>query len=92
MPTNVEGQNCAVPAEFLNQESGPGRSPSARLVVPRAAEASGGHTLVTFTLPRMLRVFFMRIRELLSDLARRAYETIHQLMSEAHGPHCFGAY
>ena len=36
-----------------------------------------GHTLFTFTLPKMLRVYFMHHRELLSDLARLAYETIH---------------
>ena len=42
-----------------------------------------GHSLVTFTLPKMLRVYFMHHRELLSDLARLAYETIQELMSEA---------
>jgi len=44
-----------------------------------------GHCLWTFTLPKMLRPFFMRDRELLSDLARLAYETIQQLMCEAAG-------
>ena len=44
-----------------------------------------GHCLWTFTLPKMLRPFFMRDRELLSDLARLAYETIKQLMGEAAG-------
>jgi len=42
-----------------------------------------GHTLFTFTLPKMLRAYFMHHRELLSDLARLAYETIQELMSEA---------
>jgi hypothetical protein len=42
-----------------------------------------GHTLFTFTLPKMLRVYFMHHRELLSDLARLAYETIHELMCQA---------
>ncbi len=42
-----------------------------------------GHSLITFTLPKMLRVYFMRNRELLSDLARLAYETLQELMSEA---------
>jgi Putative transposase/Transposase zinc-binding domain len=42
-----------------------------------------GHSLVTFTLPKMLRGYFMRNRELLSDLARLAYETLYQLMSDA---------
>jgi len=42
-----------------------------------------GHTLFSFTLPKILRPYFMRHRELLSDLARLAYETLHELMSEA---------
>ena len=44
-----------------------------------------GHCLWTFTLPKMVRPFFMRDRELLSALARLAYETIKQLMCEAAG-------
>ena len=44
-----------------------------------------GHCFWSFTLPKMLRPFFMRDRELLSDLARLAYETIKQLMCEATG-------
>ena len=47
-----------------------------------------GHSLWTFTLPKMLRPYFMRQRELLGDLARLAYETIKELMAEAVGdPH-----
>jgi Putative transposase/Transposase zinc-binding domain len=42
-----------------------------------------GHSLVTFTLPKMLRGYFLRNRELLSDLARLAYETLQELMAEA---------
>ena len=44
-----------------------------------------GHCLWTFTIPKMLRPYFMRQRELLGDLVRLAYETIHELMSEAAG-------
>ena len=44
-----------------------------------------GHHLWTFTLPKMLRPYFMRQRELLGDLARLAYETIKELMLEAAG-------
>ena len=44
-----------------------------------------GHSLWTFTLPKMLRPYFMRQRELLGDLARLAYETIKELMIEAVG-------
>jgi len=42
-----------------------------------------GHTLFTFTLPKMLQAYFMHHRELLSDLARVAYETLHELMCQA---------
>ena len=44
-----------------------------------------GHCLWTFTIPKMLRPYFMFRRELLGDLVRLAYETIHELMSEAVG-------
>lgn len=44
-----------------------------------------GHCLWTFTLPKMLRPYFMRNRELLADLATLAYETIQQLMADAVG-------
>jgi hypothetical protein len=44
-----------------------------------------GHCLWTFTLPKMLRAYFMHHRELLGDLARLAYETIKELMIEAGG-------
>jgi hypothetical protein len=44
-----------------------------------------GHCLWTFTLPKMLRLYFIRHRELLGDLARLAYETIKELMIEAVG-------
>ncbi len=44
-----------------------------------------GHCLWTITLPKMLRPYFMYQRELLGDLVRLAYETIHELMSEAAG-------
>jgi len=43
------------------------------------------HSLWTFTIPKMLRPFFMRDRELVGDLARLAYETIKELMREAGG-------
>ena len=42
-----------------------------------------GHKLFTFTLPKMLRPYFMHHRELLGELARLAYETLHELMGEA---------
>ena len=44
-----------------------------------------GHCLWTFTLPKMLRPYFMRHREILGDFARLAYETIKELMIDAVG-------
>jgi hypothetical protein len=44
-----------------------------------------GHSMWTFTIPKMLRPYFMHHRELLADLARLAYETIRELMAEAVG-------
>ena len=44
-----------------------------------------GHCLWTFTIPKMLRPYFMYRRELLGDLVRLAYETINELLSEAAG-------
>ena len=43
------------------------------------------HCLWTFTIPKMLRGYFMHHRELLGDFARLAYETIQELMGEAVG-------
>ncbi|NIS83238.1 MAG: hypothetical protein GTO14_24230 [Anaerolineales bacterium] len=44
-----------------------------------------GHCIWTFTIPKMLRPYFMHHRKLLGDLARLAYETIKELMLEAVG-------
>jgi hypothetical protein len=44
-----------------------------------------GHCLWTFTMPKMVRPYFMYRRELLGDLVRLAYETINELLSEAAG-------
>ncbi|TDI36472.1 MAG: hypothetical protein E2P02_25130 [Acidobacteria bacterium] len=46
-----------------------------------------GHCLWTFTIPKMLRPYFMFRRELLAELVRLAYETINELLSEAAGDH-----
>ena len=46
-----------------------------------------GLCLWTFTIPKMLRPYFMYRRELLAELVRLAYETIHELLSEAAGDH-----
>ena len=42
-----------------------------------------GHFMWTLTLPRMLRPYFLRHRELLGRLCRAAYETVEELMAEA---------
>ena len=44
-----------------------------------------GHSMWTFTVPKMLRPYFLHHRELLADMAWLAYETIQELMAEAVG-------
>jgi len=41
------------------------------------------HSMWVFTIPKMLRVYFLHHRELLGELSRCAYETISELMSAA---------
>jgi len=44
-----------------------------------------GHAQWVFTVPKMLRVYFLYHRELLGDLSRAAYETVKELISAAAG-------
>jgi hypothetical protein len=48
-----------------------------------------GHAQWVFTVPKMLRFFFFRRRELLGDLSRLAYETVRELMAAAAGENSF---
>ena len=41
------------------------------------------HSMWVFTIPKMLRVYFLHHRELLGELSRCAYETIRELMNAA---------
>jgi len=41
------------------------------------------HQMWVFTIPKMLRVYFLHHRELLGELSRVAYETVKKLMAEA---------
>jgi hypothetical protein len=41
------------------------------------------HALWSFTIPKMLRPYFLYRRELLDELAQAAYETVHELMVAA---------
>ena len=41
------------------------------------------HAMWVFTIPKMLRVYFLHHRELLGELSRCAYQTIRELMSAA---------
>jgi hypothetical protein len=43
------------------------------------------HAMWTFTIPKMLRRYFLHHRELLGKLARVAFETVQELMVEAIG-------
>ncbi len=42
-----------------------------------------GHAQWVFTIPKILRAYFLRNRELLGDLSRAAWETVRALMAEA---------
>ncbi len=41
------------------------------------------HAMWVFTLPKMLRIYFLYHRELLGELSRAAYETLRELMVAA---------
>jgi hypothetical protein len=43
------------------------------------------HALWSFTIPKMLRPYFLYHRELLGEMCRAAYETVHELMVAAVG-------
>ena len=42
-----------------------------------------GHAVWSFSIPKMLRPYFLFLRELLTELAQAAYETVHELMVAA---------
>jgi hypothetical protein len=42
-----------------------------------------GHAQWVFTVPKMLRVYFLHHREFLGALSRAAYETVKELMAAA---------
>ena len=42
-----------------------------------------GHAQWVFTIPKILRAYFLRNRELLGDLSRAAWQTVRALMAEA---------
>ena len=42
-----------------------------------------GHAIWSFSIPKMLRPYFLFHRELLTELARAGYETVHELMAAA---------
>jgi len=83
------------PEEFLVAFSCRGRGLCPSCGAKRAAELGAflaeevvedvGHAQWVFTVPKMLRVYFLYHRELLGDLSRAAYETVKELMSAAAG-------
>jgi hypothetical protein len=87
----VRCPGCA--AEFLVACSCRGRGFCPSCGAKRAAEFSAllsedvlepvCHRMWTFTLPRMLRPYFLHHRELLGKLCRAAYETVQELMASA---------
>lgn len=44
-----------------------------------------GHSQWVFTIPKLLRPYFLYHRELLGELSRSAWETVAELMAEASG-------
>ena len=42
-----------------------------------------GHAIWSFSIPKMLRPYLLFHRELLTELARAGYETVHELMAAA---------
>lgn len=50
-----------------------------------------GHCLWSFTIPKMLRVFFLHHRELLGGLCRAGWEVVRELMATAVGDPAFRA-
>lgn len=83
------------PEEFLVAFSCRGRGLCPSCGAKRAAELGAflveevvedvGHAQWVFTMPKMLRVYFLHHRELLGELSRAAYETVKELMSAAAG-------
>jgi hypothetical protein len=83
------------PEEFLVAFSCRGRGLCPSCGAKRAAELAAflvdevvedvGHAQWVFTVPKMLRVYFLYHRELLGDLSRAAYETVKELLSAAAG-------
>ncbi len=81
------------PEEFLVAFSCRGRGLCPSCGAKRAAELAAflldevveevGHAQWIFTVPKMLRVFFLHHRELLGELSQAAYETVKELMSAA---------
>ena len=51
--------------------------------------AEVGHWMMTFTVPKMLRPYFLHHRELLGKLSRAAWESVRELMAEAVGEEGF---
>jgi hypothetical protein len=83
------------PQEFLVAFSCKGRGLCPSCGAKRAAELAAflvdevvedvGHAQWVFTIPKMLRVYFLHHRELLGELSRAAAETVKELLAEAAG-------
>jgi hypothetical protein len=62
----------------------------AAAVLQDEVEKEVGHAQWVFTVPKMLRVYFLHHRELLSALSRSAYQTVKELMVAALERKAFG--
>ena len=89
----VKCRKC--PQEFLVAFSCKGRGLCPSCGAKRAAELAAflvdevvedvGHAQWVFTVPKMLRVYFLYHRELLGELSRAAAETVRELLAAAAG-------
>ena len=82
----------------MNRLAGTEAPPAGRLITAirssSASRSSGGllqnkiladvpHAQWVFSIPKMLRLYFLHHRELLGELARLAYETVREMMAAA---------
>ena len=91
----ARGRCRKCPQEFLVAFSCKGRGLCPSCGAKRAAEVAAflmdevvedvGHAQWVFTIPKMLRVYFLHHRELLGELSRAAAETAKELLAAAAG-------
>ena len=74
--------SCDLSAEALAKEDAKRAAAFAALLADEVLEEVP-HQMWVFTIPKMVRVYFLHHRELLGELSRAAYETVKELMAAA---------